>query len=109
MVGEVRRGLCARGNDDPEDRLRDAFRRRDASAVRHLLSRHPGFRERIDEPLFAFNAPAIVAYANDAAIVDVLLECGADPSRRVAVGASGARLFSIAATNDRNGTLVSPW
>ena len=66
----------------PEDHLRDAFSRHDAGAVRDVLTRHAEFRERIDEPVFPFNSPAIVAYANDAAIVDVLLEFGANPNRR---------------------------
>jgi ankyrin repeat protein len=69
-------------SDTPDDHLRAAFRRHDAAAVREALKRHPEFRERIDEPVFPFNSPAIVAYANDAAMVDVLLEFGADPNRR---------------------------
>jgi hypothetical protein len=60
----------------------DAFCRSDAAAVRGLLDGHPEFRRRINDPVFAFNSPAIVAYANDAAMVDVLLEFGADPNRR---------------------------
>jgi ankyrin repeat protein len=66
----------------PEEDLRDAFYRHDAGAVRRLLERHPEFRRRIDEPVFGFNAPAIVAFADDAAMVDVLLDFGADPNRR---------------------------
>ena len=44
--------------------------------------RHAELRKRINEPVFSFNSPAIVAHANDAAMVDVLLELGADPNRR---------------------------
>lgn len=69
-------------SDTAEQHLRDAFRQRDAGAVRRLLQDHPEFRQRIDEPVFGFDSPAIVAYANDAAMVDVLLEFGADPNRR---------------------------
>lgn len=65
-----------------DDHLCDAFSRGDAAAVREALKRHTEFRERIDEPVFRFNSPAIVAYANDAALVDVLLEFGANPNRR---------------------------
>jgi ankyrin repeat protein len=65
-----------------EKRLHDAFCRRDATALRHLLEQHPALRKRIDEPVFSFNAPAIVAYANDAAMVDAPLDFGADPNRR---------------------------
>jgi hypothetical protein len=64
------------------ERLHDALRRRDAGAVRSLLQHHSQFSPLINEPVFNFNAPAIVAFANDAAMVDVLLEFGADPNRR---------------------------
>ena len=47
-----------------------------------MLRQHADLRQRINEPVFAFNAPAIVAYANDLAMVEVLLEAGADPNRR---------------------------
>src|SRR6476660_37853 len=63
-------------------RVHDAFRRHDADAVRRLLLQHPALRARINEPLFSFNSPAIVAYSDDARIVEVLLELGADPNRR---------------------------
>jgi ankyrin repeat protein len=65
-----------------ETQLRDAICRRDAGAVRRLFQEHQALRLRIDEPVFGFNSPAIVACANDAAMVEVLLESGADPNRR---------------------------
>ena len=69
--------------DDPvEKQLHDAFCRNDVAAVRRLLEANPEFRGRINEPVFAFNSPAIVAFANDEAMVDLLLEVGADPNRR---------------------------
>lgn len=64
------------------ERLHDAFHRRDASALRATLASDAALREQINAPVFAFNAPAIVAFARDAAIVEVLLEFGADPNRR---------------------------
>lgn len=64
------------------ERVHDAFRRHDAAAVRSLLVQHPQLRARINEPLFGFNSPAIVAYSDDARMVEVLLELGADPNRR---------------------------
>ena len=64
------------------DLVRDAFNRRDAEGVRRLLQRHPQLRAHIDDPLFAFDAPAIVAFSSDAAMVQVLLESGADPNRK---------------------------
>jgi len=64
------------------ERVHTAFRRRDAAAVRRLLLQHPELRARINDPLFAFNSPAIVAFSDDARMVEVLLELGADPNRR---------------------------
>jgi ankyrin repeat protein len=96
----------------PQERLHDAFSRRDADAVRRLLEQHPEFRELIDAPVFAFDSPAIVAYANDLAMVDVLLDFGADPNRRSdwwaggfqalhsATGAAAERLLAAGATPD---------
>lgn len=92
--------------------LHDALRHRDARAVRRLLESHPEFRDRIDDPVFAFDAPAIVAFANDLDMVNVLLDFGADPNRRSdwwaggfhalhsATGAAADRLMAAGATAD---------
>ena len=64
--------------------LHDAMQRGDAAAVRTLFSQHAEFRPFINAPVFAFNAPAIVAHANNLAMVEVLLEFGADPNVRSA-------------------------
>jgi ankyrin repeat protein len=76
--------IDAQALDDrtPMERLHDAFRRGDADTVRRLVQRHPEFRARINEPVFSFNSPAIVAHADDPAMVEVLLELGADPNRK---------------------------
>ena len=66
----------------PLARMHDALQRRDPGAIRRLFAEHEEFRSRINDPVFSFNSPAIVAYANDPAIVEVLLELGADPNRR---------------------------
>lgn len=89
------------------------FRRRhDASTVRKLFEKHPELRERINSPLFAFDSPAIVACADDLAMVDVLLDFGADPNRRSdwwaggfhplhsATGAAAERLMAAGAIPD---------
>lgn len=78
------------------ERMRDAFSRRDASAVRRILSSHPEVREQINAPVFAFNAPALVACANDLAMVEVLLEHGADPNQRSEWWAGGFHALHIA-------------
>lgn len=66
------------------EEFRRAFGARDASKVRELLQQHPVARAAINEPLFPFDAPALVHVAGqgDLALVDVLLEFGADPNRR---------------------------
>ena len=69
-------------HDSPQLAIHDALCRHDAAEVARLLRAHPQLRQRINDPIFAFNSPAIVAHANDAAMVTVLLEAGADPNRR---------------------------
>jgi ankyrin repeat protein len=99
-------------NDPLQQGLHDAFCGRDVAAVRSLLEAHPELRSRINDPVFAFNAPAIVAFAHDAAMVDLLLEFGADPNRRSewwagpfhalysATGAAADRLIAAGARVD---------
>ncbi|MEP7066613.1 MAG: ankyrin repeat domain-containing protein [Gemmatimonadota bacterium] len=65
-------------------RVHDAFAQRDASALKKILQTHPELRARIHEPVFGFDAPAIVAFAWDRAMVDALLDLGADPNQRSA-------------------------
>ncbi len=96
----------------PKQLLHAALQRRDADMARALLSQHVTLRAHLNDPVFAFNAPAIVAYANDVALIDVLLEFGADPNRRsawwagpfhalhVATGAAAARLLAAGAVPD---------
>ena len=87
----------------PEERMHDAFNRHDANAARALFEKHPALRKRINEPLFAFDSPAIVAYATDPAMVDVLLDFGADPNRRSDwwAGRFHALYFATGAAADR--------
>lgn len=72
----------SKGHASPDQSIHDALCRHDAAEVRRLLGAHPELRQRINEPIFSFNSPAIVAYAGDAEMVSVLLEAGADPNRR---------------------------
>ncbi len=58
--------------------FKDAVRRRDAGRVRALLAAHPELRSDIDRPDFEAAAPAIVFSRQDRAMVDLLLEFGAD-------------------------------
>ncbi|MBW8770929.1 MAG: ankyrin repeat domain-containing protein [Gemmatimonadetes bacterium] len=96
----------------PHERIAAAFRRRDFDAVRRIFQQQPALRKMIDAPIFSFNAPAIVHCANDAAMVDLLLEFGADPNRRsewwagpfhalhVATGDAATRLLAAGAIPD---------
>jgi ankyrin repeat protein len=96
----------------PTGLLRRALDRRDARETARLFAQHPALRQRIDDPIFSFDSPAIVAYADDAAIVDVLLAFGADPNRRSdwwaggfhslhsATGAAAERLMAAGAIVD---------
>jgi ankyrin repeat protein len=96
----------------PHEQMHDAMQRRDAVAVRRLLSQHAEFRPLINAPFFPYNSPAIVACADDAAMVDVLLEFGADPNQRSgwwaggfhalhsATGAAAERLLAAGAIPD---------
>ncbi len=96
----------------PHQQMHDAMQRCDAEAVRQLFARHAEFRPLINAPLFPYNSPALVACANDTAMVDVLLEFGADPNKRsdwwagpfhplhVATGAAAERLLAAGATPD---------
>lgn len=86
-----------------ENALRQAFERADAAAVRQIVLANPALRERINEPAFPFDSPALVAFAGNPAMVDVLLELGADPNRKSAWWAGGFHpLYSATAeTADR--------
>ncbi|HEX6132361.1 MAG TPA: ankyrin repeat domain-containing protein [Longimicrobiales bacterium] len=76
---------------DIESELRRALAARDAKAIRSLLTRHPAARSSIDAPLFPFDSTALghAAGAGDLALVEVLLEFGADPNRRSSWWAGG--------------------
>ena len=95
-----------------EQLVHDAICRKDVSEIRRLASAHPALLARINDPIFGFNSPAIVAFADDDAMVDLLLELGADPNRRSewwaggfhalhsATGAAAERLLAAGAVPD---------
>ena len=96
----------------PMQQMHDAMHRCDARAVRLLLSDHAEFRPLLNAPLFPFNAPAIVANADNVDMLEVLLEFGADPNGRsewwagpfhalhVATGDAAQRLLAAGAIPD---------
>jgi hypothetical protein len=73
------------------DEFKRAVRDGDAQTLRELLTRHEKVRAAINEPMFSFDSPALVAVAGrgDVRLVDVLLEFGADPNRRSSWWAGG--------------------
>ncbi len=96
----------------PWRQLHDAMQQRDASTAARLLAAHEEFRPLINAPLFAFDAPALVACANDVQMVEVLLQFGADPNLKsrwwaggfhplhVATGAAAERLRAAGSIAD---------
>lgn len=68
----------------PLDRFKRAVRDGDAKALRRLLETHDTVRAALNEPLFGFDSPALVAVAGrgNVELVDALLEFGADPNRK---------------------------
>ncbi|MEX2285035.1 MAG: hypothetical protein WEE89_21295 [Gemmatimonadota bacterium] len=74
----------------PIEQFRKAVQRRDASALGRVLEQHEAARSAINEPIFGFDSPALVAVsADDVERVDVLLQFGADPNRRSSWWAGG--------------------
>lgn len=56
----------------------DAVNADDAAAVRAVLRKKPALKARLNDPIFAFDSPAIVAKSGQRAMIDVLLDAGAD-------------------------------
>lgn len=56
----------------------------DVAGFRQMVAQHPALRGRLDDPLFDFDSPAIrqAVERKDLAMVDALLEAGADINRR---------------------------
>ena len=71
--------------------LTRAFEARDPATIRRLFGEHPEALPLIDAPAFPFDSPAIVHFtaAGDLAMVDMLLDLGADPNRRSGWWAGG--------------------
>jgi ankyrin repeat protein len=80
---------------DPFEEVKAAFRRDDAAAVREMLRRHPALRARVNEPVLAFDSPAII-HVRSPAMLDVLLEAGADLNARSRWWAGGFGLMDCA-------------
>jgi hypothetical protein len=77
------------------DTLKEALARDDAAAVGALLQRHPQLTSLLDQPIGPFDSPAII-HARSAAMLDVLLEAGADINGRSRWWAGGFGLLDTA-------------
>ncbi len=75
-----------------------ALRDGDAAALRRVLGRHAELRSILNQPLFPFDSPALVHVAGrgDVALVDVLLDAGADPNLRSSWWAGGFHPLHVA-------------
>ena len=74
----------------PIDRFKRAVRRGDAAGLRRLLEQYQEVRAAVNEPIFGFDAPAlVVATGHPVEVIEVLLEFGADPNRRSSWWAGG--------------------
>jgi ankyrin repeat protein len=71
----------ARDARPPIERFKSAVERGDANAVRRVLGQHANVRAAINDPIFGFDSPALVAVGDEPEVVDVLVEFGADPNR----------------------------
>ena len=72
-----------------------AIRGDDAAAVRSLFQQHPGLKAKINARVGDFGSPAIV-HARSAAMLDALLEAGADINARSEWGPGGFGLLDSA-------------
>lgn len=61
--------------------VKTAFENDDAAGLRRLISRHPELKAMVNQPVFAFDSPPINS-ARSRAMLDVLLEAGADINAR---------------------------
>jgi hypothetical protein len=62
----------------PVEQFRSAVQSGDSEAVRTLLERYPEVRESVNAPLGAFGARPVMMARHNLAVIDVLLEYGAD-------------------------------
>src|SRR5262249_37617330 len=99
----------------PLEQFDIAVREGDAELARELLEKHPDVRARINEPRFDFDSPAIHQARTNLAIVDVLLEHGADINARSQWWAGGFGILEWDLTLEQatplisRGVRVAPW
>ncbi|MBT8399020.1 MAG: hypothetical protein KJO98_00970 [Rhodothermia bacterium] len=102
---------------EPESKLSlwmTAVSRGDVAEVRALFNRHPELAEHVNEPLFAFDSPALFACRDNLELVDLLIEHGADLNKKTDWWAGGFGIIegvdaSIARPLIERGAIVDIW
>lgn len=80
---------------DPVELARKAFTNDDAKLMREILHRHPALKSKINEPVAEFDSPAVL-HVRSRAMLDVLLDAGADINARSRWWAGGFGLLHLA-------------
>jgi ankyrin repeat protein len=88
---ELVRRIESASQRSPRERMQSAVHKGDARAMRSLLEQNAELRALVNEPLFPFDSPALVHFAggDKVAVIEVLLEFGADPNRKSGWWAGG--------------------
>ena len=94
LIGHVESVVA--GGPSPLERAKAAFHNQDADLLRQLLRLHPELKPMVNEPLFSFDAPAVI-HARTREMLDVLLEAGADINARSRWWAGGFGVLDNAA------------
>jgi ankyrin repeat protein len=99
----------------PLEQFDIAVREGDAALARELLEKHADVPARINEPRFDFDSPAIHQARKNPALVDVLLEHGADINARSQWWAGGFGILEWDLTREQatplisRGARITPW
>ncbi|MBM3822655.1 MAG: ankyrin repeat domain-containing protein [Verrucomicrobia bacterium] len=80
---------------DPMELCHEAFKEDDAALLRLVLERHPALKARINDPIGPFDSPPLLN-VRSRAMLDVLLEAGADINARSRWWAGGFGLLDQA-------------
>src|SRR5205809_671755 len=80
---------------DPIELFKRAFKTDDAGLLRKLIERFPEMKAKVNEPVAAFDSPAII-HARSPEMLDALLEAGADINARSRWWAGGFGLLDNA-------------
>jgi ankyrin repeat protein len=87
--------FLAAPNAEVLQQARRAFQDDDAAAFRQVLERYPMLNARINEPLAEFDSP-LITHVRSRAMLDVLLDAGADINARSSWRAGGFGLLDCA-------------